>query len=369
MLFYLLFIFITVNIKIKNNRFKMNETNSLNQRPLNTTSPVAPNSTRIRRQQLTALSELPRVDHEMVNSVALDSFIRSIEYSNLPSRTTSNLVIVVLISDAIFFCKKIKDPIPFTVANSLLREEGFPVAETRIFNMNTTTSTQMALKLTQTINQTATPGSPSNADRWEQNLRNRWNHEAPTHPYLLVSSKVPGTPFNFIASDLLCLFLRNRTFYDQIGKMIFLDALLGNRDRLNETTCNGGNFLIIEEQGRISLGLIDHTIDVSPLRSEEYKERLRNYLSGLNMEETVEKLLENHRIPHRPFFGISRNNIKNRLKKGLKRAAAEFIRRYPSSNIFRSFLMQIGYNVDESLDILISRYEIVFEKMRAAHVR
>lgn len=137
------------------------------------------------------------------------------------------------------------------------------------------------------------------------------------HPYVTVMETVEGASFKLTRADDKVTLLQNEDFLESLGRMIFLDAVIGNGDRLSKFTCNTGNFMI-SESGKLQL--IDHDYNLVASSFTRIGQDVTDLLSGSSLETIIGSLL--NMIPgEKP----GKEKLAPFIQKGIAQAAQQLI--------------------------------------------
>jgi hypothetical protein len=112
------------------------------------------------------------------------------------------------------------------------------------------------------------------------------NHLSSTQHTILMMNRLPATSLKQTPKVQLQRLLNDPDLLVKLGKVIFFDAFMGNRDRLSALTCNLGNIMI--DSGTNTLNLIDHEYSLNLNSSEAIFSSLCALLDG---EDEIEKII------------------------------------------------------------------------------
>ncbi|KIC70727.1 hypothetical protein [Candidatus Protochlamydia amoebophila] len=169
--------------------------------------------------------------------------------------------------------------------------------------------------------------------------------------YIVVMKEVPGTAFDQLTKDIVeNIFLNDVFNYKNIffclGKMIFLDTFIKNKDRLNWESQNNGNyFLSLNNLNSNPIVLIDHDFMIQKVFLKNIKNDLIQLFEIQDkkkislLSKTFDNLLNGFRDKYKwtskemeNLTKVKKDFIKEALYEGVSQAARELVSMFLDKN-------------------------------------
>ncbi|WP_042280403.1 hypothetical protein [Candidatus Protochlamydia sp. R18] len=205
-----------------------------------------------------------------------------------------------------------------------------------------TTSTLGRLVCTQ-MKELAKVVYPENSVKFQSKIENL--------DYIVVMKEVPGTAFDQLTKDVVeNIFLKDVFNYKNIffclGKMIFLDTFIKNKDRLNWECQNNGNyFLFFNNLNSNPIVLIDHDFMIQKVFLKNIKNDLIQLFEDRDgkkislLSKTFDNLLsrfkDKYQWTSKEMENLTKDKedfIKKALYEGVSQAALELVSMFPDKN-------------------------------------
>ncbi|NGX43643.1 MAG: hypothetical protein K940chlam7_01942 [Chlamydiae bacterium] len=206
--------------------------------------------------------------------------------------------------------------------------------------------------------------------------RQRWDVESEVKGFLLVMSHVEGIPFANQPHDQQVATLTTPEIAKKIGRMIFLDRLINNKDRIHEGYVNGRNFMILfsdqfDEEGNPvpeDVALIDHEFELQSERSEDHFKRnielIVSLLDENSLENYTDRFLEDI-LPRDSGHEELRADVIRNIRAGIHEAVENFLTTFPTPGSFLDLLRMEG--LPEAGKVHARHVEAMFKVLKKAH--
>lgn len=161
---------------------------------------------------------------------------------------------------------------------------------------------------------------------------------------LIMSTLDEPTSFRQLPGEELINLFNLPNTLNQLGKMIFIDLLINNTDRLNTTACNLGNMLL-NESG--ILHLLDHEFKISPELLDTIKSNLKTLLEGKMTAQIIDMMEQALKYDRKKLGAVIlsidlKQKMKKNLEEGFHQGAIQLCQLFNSpsvyNNIFQPYL-------------------------------
>lgn len=139
---------------------------------------------------------------------------------------------------------------------------------------------------------------------------------------ILIMEKLEGSSLDQLKRQELLRYIKNDKFLTLLGEMIFIDAFIGNSDRINITSCNLGNImvsdedelLLIDQQFCLGFPILDGEIrNEKNLMNQIEEQRLESEAMNISISEKPQDLSLNFQLAPLNLKEVKKKEFSNKL--------------------------------------------------------
>ena len=285
---------------------------------------------RLAKAQESALPHLDIISKDVASELT-DHSGRSSRLVRSLHGTDGVYFVEVLNADTIFIIKSMPAPLHTVTADRFYRQFGFQVPQYSPVYYGSS----LGKEIQWTIDRRQLPmDDPRKPGSNQDEARASFIAGVEKNRYVTALKLIKGTPFNQLTKDDAIAALEDEEILKAIGRMVFLDAVIGNGDRFC-MQMNLGNIILLpkEERGKegeMPIALIDHAYkNTDPLSARRIRKNLSDYQEGTLLQEQV-FLFVKHLIKTDTTANINElsKKIYPLIRAGFDAARGEFLQKF-----------------------------------------